>query len=458
MKKLILLIMLCVMAVPFAMAQEKSITDLEKLAKGGDVNSMLEVGMRYYNLGSFKKAADWFEKAAKKDSPDAKYNLATMLLEGQGKKRNTGKALKLMEEAAYGNVANAQYMMGYWNEEGLKGYEFFMGSEMDFKPKISYVTPNSSKAYEWFEKAAANGQKDAIEWFVKRGQVDRLPAETQQKVKEEQAAAKMKESVDRFMSIKDESIKYKRDIIESDVRRAYESEIESNGEEYVAKVIAEIGKTDPSYAAEISKIKEKIEKEELAKAEAKKKEEAEIAAIGKSVCDFKNGIELREKGGKYILYKNGAVQYKDWSKIKQDVNRNYFVWDSAGQIGYLNQDGKLVVPFGKYPTIVGAEGGFKRIVVEKGNKVGAVDFKTGVQTVPIIYDEYMGRGREGRMVWGIKSIHTMKIYVLTSAGKQLATKEFEMSSYGARAMGRWLEGYLGYLGDPAYGSGNCFVN
>ncbi len=424
----------------------QALAELEKSAKKGDVKAMVDLGISYFNNGSLKKASEWFDKAIKEEeSPVAKYYVAKMHLEGNGKKRNTEKAVKLMEEAAFGGVAEAQCMEGEFYDNGLTGYEVALGSELTNRPKITYISRDKSKAAEWYGKAAASGNKKAISWLVKNGKTDRLPADVQEKIAEEKAAQekqladmkaaqerrqaeeKIKKMADEFMSVKGNT---------SAIRSKYESSVQSYGLDFVAAAVAEVGKTDPTYATELSGIKESIEKEERAKAEAKRiaeeKKAAEIATKGE-VCDRCGELELRKKGGKYTIYnESGTPVLKDLKdfKYKRTFSEGWFVWNQAGKIGFINKYGKLVVPFGKYSGIANytcGSGGSELILVAQGRKMGAVNYKTGVQVIPPVYDRIIATGRDGRTMWAKETTTGGVFYVFTANGKQLTSKTIRNS-------------------------------
>ena len=428
----------------------QALAELEKSAKKGDVKAMVDLGIYYFNNGSLKKASEWFDKAIKEEeSPVAKYYVAKMHLEGNGKKRNTEKAVKLMEEAAFGGVAEAQCMEGEFYDNGLTGYEVALGSELTNRPKITYISRDKSKAAEWYGKAAASGNKKAISWLVKNGKTDRLPADVQEKIAEEKAAQekrlaemkaaeerkqaeeKIKKMADEFISVKGNT---------SAIRSKYESSVQSYGLDFVAAAVAEVGKTDPTYATELSGIKESIEKEERAKAEVKRiaeeKKAAEIAAKGE-LCERFGGFELRRKGDKYMIYnEKGTALFKDLSGYKKGglstgvALPGFIVWNQSGKVGYVNRYGKLVIPFGKYSAIAYSpqgQGDDTLIIVAQGGKVGAVNYKTGVQVIPTVYNDIIATGREGRMMWAKETTTGGIFYIITPKGKVLASKTIKNS-------------------------------
>ena len=58
---------------------------------------------------NYKKAIEWFEKAAEQGDADAQYNLGVMYYDGQGVDVNYKKAFECYEKAAEQGHAQAQH-------------------------------------------------------------------------------------------------------------------------------------------------------------------------------------------------------------------------------------------------------------------------------------------------------------------------------------------------------------
>jgi TPR repeat protein len=91
----------------------------------------------------FRKAAEWFEKAAAKGHAGAQYNLGIMAYLGQGTGKDFATAAKWFREAAEQGHAAAQYNLGFLYYEG-KG-----------------VPKDDLQAYTWIDRAANQGHEKA---------------------------------------------------------------------------------------------------------------------------------------------------------------------------------------------------------------------------------------------------------------------------------------------------------
>ena len=224
MKRFIILVQMYLCMCTAVFAQELSFKEIEKKAKAGDVEAMYLLGDKYLETDSYKDAAKWFQKAAKKGSDDAKLLLASLYLKGQGVTRNTKKAYEYVLEVAMHGRSEAQYIMGTWYESGLTGREVFLGTELD--GLITYVEKDADKAVQWYAKAAAQGDKEAIDRIValNRGlnqlpaevkvKVDAIIAENKRKEEEKRKAELEAEEKRRFLSRVDDFTSYKTSFIE----------------------------------------------------------------------------------------------------------------------------------------------------------------------------------------------------------------------------------------------------
>ena len=154
MKKILCLIiaMVCLVFTPVGFAaslsDEEYIKDFETRALNGDVGAQSHLGYIYENglygvKQDYAKAAEWYEKAAKKGNMLAQANLSNIYYAGRGVKQDYAKAFKWAEKAAKQGDSVSQYNLGVMYDDG-KGV------------RQDYV-----KAREWYEKAAEQGNLNA---------------------------------------------------------------------------------------------------------------------------------------------------------------------------------------------------------------------------------------------------------------------------------------------------------
>lgn len=157
---------------------EDIIALIEK-AQAGDVNSHYELGQKYrMGLGveqNYKKAADWYIKAANMGHAPSQNVIGVLYRQGLGLEQNDNEAVNWYTKSAnQGNLA-AQYNLGSlyldgigveqndslaftWLMEAAKkgdhdaqcniGWMYYMGKGIE---------PNIQEAVKWYEKAAAQG-------------------------------------------------------------------------------------------------------------------------------------------------------------------------------------------------------------------------------------------------------------------------------------------------------------
>ncbi|MCI5978186.1 MAG: sel1 repeat family protein [Bacteroidales bacterium] len=143
-------LMICCIGISAQTQDVTSMAALEESAKAGDVTAMYRLASYYYSYEDYKQAAMLFKKAGEKGLSSAKYMYGTMLLEGKGVKRNTGGALKWIEQAAKDGDSYAMLKMSEFYKDGLEGYhEVFVQKD----PKLSK---------EWLDEAAKAGNLYAI--------------------------------------------------------------------------------------------------------------------------------------------------------------------------------------------------------------------------------------------------------------------------------------------------------
>mgnify|MGYP003309158546 CR=1 FL=1 len=109
-------------------------------AKDGNAPAQCSVGRYYFDKDDYEMAIPWLQKAVEQEDIDAKILYSMCLIEIN---KFPGKAYKLMHEAANANNSFAQYLMGYFYEDGVS------------------VRKNRDQAIVWYKKAAENGSKHA---------------------------------------------------------------------------------------------------------------------------------------------------------------------------------------------------------------------------------------------------------------------------------------------------------
>ncbi len=105
--------------------------------------AMYSLGNSYYIKGDYKKAVEWYEKAAAKGQAGAMYSLGYCYQYERGVTKDYKKAVEWYEKAAAKGHASAMWSLG-------NCYYYGRGVDTDKK-----------KAVEWFKKAAALGHSDA---------------------------------------------------------------------------------------------------------------------------------------------------------------------------------------------------------------------------------------------------------------------------------------------------------
>lgn len=450
MKRIIVFAQLCLFLSISVFAQETSIRDVEKKAKSGDVEAMLVLGDKYAEAESFKTALKWYKKATEKGSMEAQYAMAMLYLEGNGISRNTKKAYEYIQDLAVKNYADAQFCMGGWYEKGLEGYEVFLGVEMDTQPKLIFVNPDKEKAVNWYAKAAALGNQKSVKRLIELERIDVLPADIQAEIiakkeaeqrarEEEEKAKRFNENVKELRSSM-EFLKNEVEKFEKDKKMLHISAILSNINSYskdsveFKKIRNEAVKGNGEYADIMKRIDSAII------------ESDRIASERGHFYDDVEWGEVWKKDGKLSMYlNNGTVVCRNLSRIASPstLHPEFFVWDANGKQGFVNEKGKLVVPFGKYTDVIGSHVTAARmiIIVVQGKKRGAVDYNTGKQIIAPIYDEFIGSGLDGKMLWLNKTNTGFKGFILNNTGNLVASKSFTLSQNYAFAA--WTMDYLG---------------
>lgn len=173
-----------------------------------NVKSQYYIAAQYYSgLGTsqdYKEALEWFKKAAVQNEAISSFNLGIMYMEGQGVQKDFSTAMRFFEEANEIQATNCFSSIQYYNSETQKievfklcngetvlnlGYLYTEGSngiqqdkerameyyleaaaynnaKADFNLGVMYLSKDEkddAKAKEWFQRAAQNGNLEAIE-------------------------------------------------------------------------------------------------------------------------------------------------------------------------------------------------------------------------------------------------------------------------------------------------------
>jgi uncharacterized protein len=125
-----------------------SLKEVERSAGSGDAKMQNELGLRYTRgedklPRDYKKAVEWFRKAADQGLPLAQHNLAGLYFYGNGLPQDYREALAWYRKAADQGFAPSQSFLGWMFLNG-KGVPF------DFK-----------QASDWYRKAANQGDMEA---------------------------------------------------------------------------------------------------------------------------------------------------------------------------------------------------------------------------------------------------------------------------------------------------------
>ncbi len=127
---------------------------LQSAAEQGDIRAQSQMGDVYlfgeYDFDvDYKKAFDWYQKAADQNNAKSQYNLPIMYLNGYGVKKDLPKSVEYYKKSALQGDADSQLQLGirYLNGEG--------------------VEKNLVTAKEWFQKAKLSGNEEAISYLKK---------------------------------------------------------------------------------------------------------------------------------------------------------------------------------------------------------------------------------------------------------------------------------------------------
>jgi len=137
MKKLLSLFLVFIIFISISFSEISK--ELLEKAKNGDPEAQYEVGDEYAEEKNYKKAFEWYKKAAEQGYARAQYNFGVMYEQGPGTLKDYKKAVKWYKKAAEQGYAQAQYNLGVMYSQG-------QGTLKDYK-----------KALKWYQKAAKQG-------------------------------------------------------------------------------------------------------------------------------------------------------------------------------------------------------------------------------------------------------------------------------------------------------------
>ena len=139
-------LVLALLGIIVGLANASDFSTMLKKAEAGDHDAQFSLGLMYYDgLGvpqDYKKALQWFARAADQGNVSAQYNLGLMYYHGDGIPQDYKKAVQWFTRAAEQGHDMAQYNLGFMYE---------------------YVAQDYVQAYKWFNLSAAQGNEEARE-------------------------------------------------------------------------------------------------------------------------------------------------------------------------------------------------------------------------------------------------------------------------------------------------------
>jgi TPR repeat protein len=148
-----------------------------------DPETQTRIGNRYESgkgvARNYKKAMNWYRKAAEKGFAGAQNNLAVMYEQGRGVPKDESEAAKWYRRAAEGNDAKAQHSLGIMYRDGRgvprdlakaagwihksaeQGHHGAFRDMGEMYWKGSGVAQNSVLAYMWWRLGAVHGDKES---------------------------------------------------------------------------------------------------------------------------------------------------------------------------------------------------------------------------------------------------------------------------------------------------------
>ena len=130
---------------PAAKTHEEGVNQIMKRIEANDSVALCGLGVEQYYKGDYRSAFDYYTKAAELGDAQAHY-LLSILYEGQGVKKDRGKQIHHLEEAAIGGHPQARYELGVheWNNND-----------------------NAQRAVKHWAIAATQGEDNAIKSLMK---------------------------------------------------------------------------------------------------------------------------------------------------------------------------------------------------------------------------------------------------------------------------------------------------
>jgi TPR repeat protein len=158
---------------------KKAIEWYQKAAEKGNADAQADLGFMYRNgygvAKDYKKSIEWYQKAAEKGNATAQANLGFMYRNGYGVAKDDKKAIFWYQKAADQGHAAAQFNIGviYYNGDGIakdykKAIEWYKKAadqenayaqnNLGFMYQNGYgVAKDYKKSIEWYQKAADQG-------------------------------------------------------------------------------------------------------------------------------------------------------------------------------------------------------------------------------------------------------------------------------------------------------------
>jgi TPR repeat protein len=161
-RRILILSLFCLLAAPAWGYLGVPFEELKKAADAGDPESQNKMGVLFaqgIGLRHDKAAAFyWYKKAADAKYPPAMWNLAFMYVRGEGGvKEDMATAFSLFKEAAELGHADSQFDLSYMYLQGI-------GTRLD-----------RAEGMKWLEKAAAQGQRDAVKLLKELQELEKSP-------------------------------------------------------------------------------------------------------------------------------------------------------------------------------------------------------------------------------------------------------------------------------------------
>lgn len=128
----------------------------EQAARRGVANAAYNLGvLNHQGLGgtkNLKKAIEWYNRAAALGHPEAQYNLGIAYIEGIGVPYDAEKAARYFQNAAENNIMEAAYNLGLIYENGLLGQAEPDRALVWYKTAADHGSPEAKQALEQLAK------------------------------------------------------------------------------------------------------------------------------------------------------------------------------------------------------------------------------------------------------------------------------------------------------------------